>query len=134
MFVYELSGCGLESCWILNLIHRGIGSETDLSSSKDAEGSVISWINHESFKYKTKCLNSKASKVQRDTDLQFTPSFIQGRNPCSSICRSTTMLKGQNHRIQVEREKNFLKNFQKLCPLQCLLVCVLSSIHYSFGE
>ena len=96
---------------MLNLIHRGIGSVTDLSSSKDAEGSVISWINHESFKYKTKRLNSKASKVQRDTDLQFTPSLIQGRNPCSSVCRSTTILKGQNHPMQVGTEnKNFVGN------------------------
>ena len=106
---YELSGCGLESRWILNRIPRGSDSATDFSSSKDVESIAISWINHKSSKCKTKCLNGKACKVQTDTDLQFT--LYKGRNSCSSTCCSSTILKGQNHPMQVERgKKDFVDN------------------------
>ena len=94
---------------ILNRIHRGIGSVADLSSTKDVEEIGISRINHKSFKYKTKCLNGKASKVQTEIGLKFT--LCKGRNPCFTTCRSTTILKGQNHPMQLEKgNKNFVDN------------------------
>ena len=93
--------------WILNRIRRGIGSVNDFSSTKDVEDIGISWINHKSFKYKTKCLNGKARKVQTDIDLKFT--LCKGSNPCLTTCRSATILKSQNHPVQVEKgNKNFV--------------------------